>query len=408
MAIADNRLSGASLTNLITTDFNKAVTASKSSASAKAAAEAINNAYGGFQGSIGNQANSVKNTAIGVVDNPTNCNGVTKDNVNKNGNLDRKFGTKNTNCDTSKLYDMAISSVSGIAEHITSVNKTVADGVTTITGKESYIFKTIKSVPFSKNLDLSSKVNNKYSKTMSALGGTLKTKLSGAAALTGCSTDFLDSYLPGDNWLLHNLSLSSALDAGGCLSMNKMLGFLGNLESTGKYDKMGIVSGIVSSVGKTGATGMVDKLNLLSSYKSVLTTTAENSEFIQIASTHVKSMVSNIQSDIVNSNSPNSDYNNIVAGIANIDPRWNKDDKGNEDYTLFKDNAVMTKLAAINASSNNTFTGTPSDIVNTPSSVATKIKIVASSKKIETPARNDGSLFDKLIAGTGYGNLRIG
>jgi len=406
MAIADNRLTGSSLVNLVTTNFDKAVTATKQSASAK---QAVKNALI-KQIPGGNQGVSINNVAIGVVDRGTNCNGSTKDSVNTiNNNIGRQFSNSSTNCNNKTLYDSYISSPSGITGYMDkNVNINTLKNVATITDKEGYIYKTMRSTPFSKKLDFSNPVNNKYIKYMSPLGGTLKGKIVGSSPMNSCSGNALNSYNPGDNSLFHNLSLSTALDSSSCLGTDKILQFLSELENSGNYNKMDIISSIVTSTGKTGATGIVNKLNLLSSYKSTLSTVADNSQYVQIASPHVKSMVSNIQSDNINSNSPTSDYNNIINGVSNIDPRWNKDNSNNEDYTLFKDNQVMTNLAKQSSSSNSSFTGTPSAIVNTPSSVATKISIVAGSKKIDTPPRHDGSLYDKLIAGSGYGNLRVG
>ena len=407
MAISENRLSGDALASLVTTSFDKAKSSTKQSASVAATIAAAAKKSALLNMADGNQAMTPKSTAIGVVVNDVSkCNPVTKTDVNTKTNLDRGFKKESNKCsDVKKIYDEAISTIDGFKTHILTSGKTVTNNISKITGKESYIYKTLKNVPFSKNIDLTTKVNNKYKKLTSSLGGTIKNKLNINSPLFNCMVGSLDSYLPGDSNLLKSLTLSSALDASGCIKSDKILAFLTDIETTGIYNRMDVVAAVVGAVSKTDTTSMINKLNTLKGYKSTLTTLKDQAEFTQKTMTSSSKIMNNIKNSDINSNSPTSDYNNIITGMSAIDPLWDKDKNGNTDYSKFRDNRTMTKLARVVTPAGSTFTGTPTDTVTTAVPASVAIRIV-SSRKDATNAPSGDIGYTKLISNSGYNNLK--
>lgn len=124
------------------------------------------------------------------------------------------------------------------------------------------------------------------------------------------------------------------------------------------YNRSVILGGLKTAVGGEVDPNIESKLQLL----TVVKTSTQDSKIISLEAGSTMGVTDNVLKAISNStyhsNSPSTDLNNIITGLDNLDPNWNKID-GETNFSKVLDNGRITNLAhrvTVSSSSDNTLT----------------------------------------------------
>lgn len=361
MALGDDRLGLSHITKMNTVDFM-----STSDVEAiEASNEKIKTNKSKEVKPTGNNLSN-KDKALGIVKKEDTSSLSTKTKTNNaltSNKQDAKNSFVSTNGDPldSILVDTTVTSLP-----IESKSSDMGNRVTNALSTEIAEYKDFTSKLGIDKTTFISTLKNSVINTTNSIGETLKSRTGLLNLVTDCSLGKALGYTAGSNDTISKFVLSGLFDLIACIGANEVAKFIQNEIGLSDDARRVILVSIVASMNKDNDKHVLDKLMLLTAVTSIASTLGEDDDTINTKtdSLYTKGITSIVLNNIKNNpmNGPHAqiEYINTMNGLNTLDPNWNKDESGNTNYSVIKDNDNLLSLA-----NKSTLNKEPSSIDNT-------------------------------------------
>jgi hypothetical protein len=258
--------------------------------------------------------------------------------------------------------------------------------------REEYLNKTINDL-LDGNITLSGLVAN----DLNALTNDIKTKLLAATGISGLTVnqklllqklfgnkvDVINSItdqssdIAGSNETLSKLVLSAIFDQTSKTNPELTATMVSNLLLNPSTKRDVVIKALTGTIKNSNPHNIENNLTLLN---SIVNTNTNGSVAISDKAamrTNTANILKTISNSKTNSNSPTSDYNNIILGLSNLDSNWATDATGTTNYSTVGSNSRIVDLAnsvTLSASADKTLL--TSNVYTTALSSSEKIAIL--------------------------------
>jgi hypothetical protein len=258
--------------------------------------------------------------------------------------------------------------------------------------REEYLNKTINDL-LDGNITLSGLVAN----DLNALTNDIKTKLLAATGISGLTVnqklllqklfgnkvDVINSItdqssdIAGSNETLSKLVLSAIFDQTSKTNPELTATMVSNLLLNPSTNRDVVIKALTGSIKNSNPRNIENNLTLLN---SIVNTNTNGSVAISDKAamrTNTANILKTISNSKTNSNSPTSDYNNIILGLSNLDSNWATDATGTTNYSTVGSNSRIVDLAnSVTLSASADKTSLTSNVYTTALSSSEKIAIL--------------------------------
>lgn len=258
--------------------------------------------------------------------------------------------------------------------------------------REEYLNKTINDL-LDGNITLSGLVAN----DLNALTNDIKTKLLAATGISGLTVnqklllqklfgnkvDVINgitdqsSDIAGSNEILSKLVLSAIFDQTSKTNPELTATMVSNLLLNPSTKRDVVIKALTGTIKNSNPHNIENNLTLLN---SIVNTNTNGSVAISDKAamrTNTANILKTISNSKTNSNSPTSDYNNIILGLSNLDSNWATDATGTTNYSAVGSNSRIVDLAnSVTLSASADKTSLTSNVYTTALSSSEKIAIL--------------------------------
>lgn len=263
-----------------------------------------------------------------------------KDKVNNDRSLNRNI--RNLDCDIDLSYvDKLLVFLNPIKEEfnvLTTASEAKVDSML------SEITKSQLGLDVKKLLDnspLGGNVKTSLVKSVGINGASIKSKLNLDSTINKCDLGLNGMFdFDIDSSLFKNL-LADLINGLSCAGPYAMLGYMDKILNISGKNKPAVLKAMSETLTKSNDVLAGDKLVMMRAIKS----RSEDPTDVIHTKGVTKRTLANIAKSPYNTNSSVSEYQNITAGLDSLDANWDKDDKGNTNYSATVGNDKMNKLS---------------------------------------------------------------